>query len=90
MLRSTPAARWRLILAALISGAAIGATTFVVVPSSSEAAPGKNCTYYDSSYTTVVGQYGKDCCNNMIAWGQKTRYAACSDACLLCTPPPRN
>jgi hypothetical protein len=89
MLRSISAARWRLILAALISGAAIAAIAFVV-PSSSEAAPGKNCTYYDSSYTTVVGQYGKDCCNNTLAWGQKTRYAACSDACLLCTPPPRD
>ena len=89
MLRFITAALWRLILAALISGAAISATT-ILLQSSSEAAPGKNCTYYDSSYTTVVGRYGKDCCNNTIAWGQKTRYAQCSDACLLCTPPPRD
>ncbi|WP_434419302.1 DUF6289 family protein [Nannocystis pusilla] len=32
-----------------------------------------NCTYYsDASRTTVVGQYGYDCCNNKIAWGTKT------------------
>jgi hypothetical protein len=48
-----------------------------------------NCTYYsDSTYTTVVGQYGYDCCNNKIAWGVKTQFSRCSSACFVCVPPP--
>lgn len=62
-------------------------TTALLAPSS-EAAPGANCTYYDESLTTVVGQYGRDCCNNQIAWGQKTPHYECG-GCFTCTPPPR-
>ena len=48
-----------------------------------------NCTYYsDATYTTVVGQYGTDCCNNKVAWGVKTQFSRCSSACFVCTPPP--
>lgn len=47
-----------------------------------------NCTYYsDATYTTVVGQYGYDCCNNKVAWGRKTQYSRCG-GCFLCVPPP--
>ncbi|WP_437730475.1 DUF6289 family protein [Sorangium sp. So ce1335] len=62
-------------------------TTALLAPSS-EAAPGANCTYYsDASLTTVVGQYGRDCCNNQIAWGRKTQHYQCG-GCFTCTPPP--
>jgi hypothetical protein len=56
----------------------------------SSAASGSNCTYYsDASHTTVVGQFGKDCCNNTVARGVKSPYSECSSACLVCVPPPR-
>lgn len=46
-----------------------------------------NCTYYsDAGHTTVVGQYGYDCCNNKIAWGTKTAHSVCG-ACFVCYPP---
>lgn len=46
-----------------------------------------NCTYYsDASHTTVVGQYGYDCCNNKVAWGSKTPHSQCG-ACFICYPP---
>lgn len=46
-----------------------------------------NCTYYsDASHTTVVGQYGYDCCHNKIAWGSKTPHSQCG-ACFICYPP---
>lgn len=48
-----------------------------------------NCTYYsDASHTTVVGRFGRDCCNNQVAWGVKTQFSVCSSACLICYPPP--
>ena len=54
-----------------------------------QAAPAGNCTYYsNASHTTVVGQYGKDCCNNTVAWGIKTKFSVCG-GCFVCTPPPR-
>jgi hypothetical protein len=54
----------------------------------SNAAAGSNCTYYsDASHTTVVGQFGKDCCNNTVAWGVKTAYSVCG-GCFICYPPP--
>lgn len=75
------------ILAALLLAAVTFAVTSAPV---SEAATGSNCTYYsDASKTTVVGQYGYDCCNNLIAWGTKTSYYTCSSACFICYPPPR-
>ncbi len=49
-----------------------------------------NCTYYsDASHTTVVGEFGIDCCNNHVARGHKTQFSFCSSACLICYPPPR-
>jgi hypothetical protein len=53
------------------------------------ASSGSNCTYYsNASHTTVVGQFGKDCCNNPVAWGIKTKYSVCG-GCFVCLPPPR-
>ena len=52
-------------------------------------AAGSNCTYYsDASHTMVVGRFGKDCCNNTVAWGRKTKFSSCG-GCFPCTPPPR-
>ena len=48
-----------------------------------------NCTYYsNAAHTTVVGQFGYDCCNNPVAWGRKTAYKVCG-GCFPCVPPPR-
>ncbi len=67
----------------LLTLLALGA--MVSVPSLDAAS---NCTYYsDASYTTVVGQYGYDCCNNRVAWGRKTQYSQCG-GCFICYPPP--
>lgn len=53
------------------------------------AASAGNCTYYsDATHTHVVGEYGRDCCNNYIHWGTKTAFHQCSNACLPCQPPP--
>ncbi|MEA2559724.1 MAG: hypothetical protein QOH06_1228 [Acidobacteriota bacterium] len=57
----------------------------VTVPSLDAAS---NCTYYsNASHTTVVGQYGYDCCNNKVAWGIKTQFSVCG-GCFICYPPP--
>lgn len=72
------------------------ATLFVVglvfgmaVQSPSNAAPTSNATYYNNAaHTTVVGQFGKDCCNNNVAWGVKTQYVVYG-GCFVCFPPPR-
>ena len=70
----------------LLSVLAIGVVTFLTP--AIQAAPGSNCTYYSNgSYTTVVGQFGKDCCNNVVAWGQKTKFVKCG-GCFICFPPP--
>lgn len=72
--------------AALAAGVA-GLTFFAA--NTSNAAPAANCIYYsDASKTTVVGKFGKDCCNNTIAWGTRTSFYECSNACLVCVPPP--
>ena len=77
----------RAILAALL--VPVLAMAMVTSVPTSEAAPGPNCTYFsDASKTTVVGRFGKDCCNNTIAQGQKTPHYTCSQACLICYPPP--
>ena len=87
MHRLTPTFR-RAILVTLVLGVMTGAIGVLFVPTS-EAAPSGNCTYYSSgSYTTVVGQYGYDCCNNYVAWGVKTRWSKCG-GCFICFPPPR-
>ncbi len=75
-----------LLAVALLGALALGG---LIGTEAANAAPANNCTYYsDSTYTTVVGRFGYDCCNNRVAWGVKTQYAQCSPACLLCTPPP--
>jgi hypothetical protein len=67
----------------LLTLLALGA--MVSVPSVDAAS---NCTYYsDATKTTVVGQYGYDCCNNKVAWGRKTPYSQCG-GCFICYPPP--
>ena len=72
----------KLTFAALIAGATAFATATAPIQAAS------NCTYYsDASHTTVVGQYGKDCCNNTVAWGVKTQYSVCG-GCFICFPPP--
>ena len=48
-----------------------------------------NATYYsNASHTTVVGQFGHDCCNTAVAWGIKTKYVVYG-GCFPCVPPPR-
>ena len=82
----TPKTLRKTILAALLMGAASFAATTAPV---SEAAPAGNCIYYSSpAKTTVVGKFGKDCCNNTIAWGTRTSYYECSQGCFICYPPP--
>ena len=75
----------------VIAAAMLGAMVFAVVALSVSPAPassGSNCTYYNNAaHTTVVGQFGKDCCNNPIAWGIKTKYSSCG-GCFICFPPP--
>jgi len=61
----------------------------VATTPSSEVLAASNCTYYSNgSHTTVVGQFGYDCCNNPVAWGRKTKFAICG-GCFPCFPPPR-
>jgi glucose uptake protein GlcU len=65
------------------------AAGFVITATSQEALAASNCTYYSNgSHTTVVGQFGYDCCNNPVAWGVKTQFKVCG-GCFLCFPPPR-
>lgn len=79
--------RWKFLFAVVTAGAATLATTALLAPSS-EAAPGGSCTYYsDASHTQVVGRFGRDCCNNQVAWGIKTPFVSCG-ACFICYPPP--
>ncbi|HEY4592053.1 MAG TPA: DUF6289 family protein [Thermoanaerobaculia bacterium] len=74
----------KLALATFVAGAAVLAAT----TAPTEASTSSNCTYYsDASHTTVVGQFGKDCCNNNVAWGVKTQYSVCG-GCFICFPPP--
>ncbi|HYO15412.1 MAG TPA: DUF6289 family protein [Thermoanaerobaculia bacterium] len=88
MSRLTPATRRRALLAVLLLG--VMALAMTASAPTSEAAPSGNCTYYrDASKTTVVGQYGYDCCNNRVAWGVKTAYSTCG-GCFICFPPPRD
>ena len=74
------------LLAAFVLAVALFAATTAPV---SEAAPGGNCIYYNNAnHDTVVGKFGKDCCNNVIAWGTRTSFYQCSSACFICYPPP--
>ena len=73
--------------AALAAG--VAGLTFFAVQTTANAAPAGNCIYdRDASTTTVVGKFGKDCCNNTIACGVRTSYYTCSSACFICYPPP--
>lgn len=78
------------VLRGIAAVAVLGVMAFaigVLFTPKAEAAPGANCTYYaNASYTTVVGQFGKDCCNNTVAWGKKTKYVRCG-GCFICFPP---
>ena len=83
---NTSTQRRILVLAFLVAVLTFALTVNVSVSSASS---GSNCTYYsDASHTTVVGEFGKDCCNNIVARGHKSSYSVCSSACLLCVPPP--
>ena len=75
----------KLALAGLVAGAAMVAAT---TAPSTEASPAGNCTFYNNaSHTTVVGQRGKDCCNNVVSWGVTSSYYVCG-GCFICYPPP--
>jgi hypothetical protein len=77
----------RILLLVLLSVMTLGA--LALRQPTTEAAPAGNCTYYsNASHTTVVGQYGYDCCNNYVAWGVKTSFSQCG-GCFVCFPPPR-
>ena len=77
---------------ALLATVMLGVTSVTILAltaSPAPAAPSGNCTYYsNASKTTVVGQFGKDCCNNNVAWGVKTKWSTCG-GCFICFPPPR-
>ncbi len=67
----------------------VGVVFGVTMHTTSNAAPTSNATYYNNaSHSTVVGQFGKDCCNNPVAWGMKTKFVVYG-GCFPCTPPPR-
>ena len=69
---------------------AVLAFALTVTAPVTQASSGTNCTYYsDASHTTVVGEFGRDCCNNTVARGHKSPYYVCSSGCLICYPPPR-
>lgn len=73
--------------AALAAG--VAGLTFFAVQTTANAAPAGNCIYYNNAnHDVVVGKFGKDCCNNTIAWGVRTSYYDCSPGCFICYPPP--
>ncbi len=75
----------KLVLASLVAGAA---TFAAATPPATEASPAGNCTFYNNaSHTTVVGQNGKDCCNNPVHWGTSSQFYSCG-GCFICYPPP--
>jgi hypothetical protein len=76
----------RMVAATAVLGVMVFALAVLVAPPI-EAAASSNCTYYSNgSYTTVVGQFGYDCCNNKVAWGTKTKFSRCG-GCFVCFPP---
>ena len=87
MMRIPTKARQALLATVMLGVAAV--TTLALTASPAPAAASSNCTYYsDASKTTVVGKFGKDCCNNNVAWGVKTKWSTCG-GCFICFPPPR-
>jgi len=88
MNRRGPVTRWQWLLATLMV-VAVMLVTGTLLAQRSEAAAASNCSYYNNAnHSTLVGQFGRDCCNNTVAWGTKTRFSECSSGCLLCVPPP--
>ena len=86
MTRPTGNAYLRMVAATAVLGVIVFAIGVLATPPA-DAAPGANCTYYSSgSYTTVVGKFGYDCCNNKVAWGSKTKWSRCG-GCFVCFPP---
>jgi len=86
--RLTSTTLFRAILATFVLGVMAFALLVLAVPAS-VAAPSGNCTYYNNAaHSTVVGQFGRDCCNNPVAWGVKTQFSSCG-GCFICFPPPR-
>ncbi len=72
-----------------IIGVALLGVVALAALSGGAARAASNCTYYsNAAHTTIVGQFGYDCCNNPVAWGMKTKYSSCG-GCFPCTPPPR-
>ena len=73
----------------ILASVVVGAVAFAVLAltaSPAPAAPTSNCTYYNNAaHTTVVGQFGRDCCNNAVAWGIKTQFKTCG-GCFICYP----
>jgi uncharacterized protein DUF6289 len=76
----------RCFLAALLLAAtAFSLTTAAPV---TFASPSGNCTFYNNAgHSTVVGQRGKDCCNNPVSWGVTSSFYSCG-GCFICFPPP--
>ena len=86
MMRNTKARR-ALLATVLLCVTAV--TILALTASPAPAAGSSNCTYYsNASKMTVVGRFGKDCCNNNVAWGVKTQWSTCG-GCFVCLPPPR-
>ena len=78
----------RAVFATMLMGIIVFAVVALSV-SPAPAAPSGNCTYYSNAqHTTVVGKFGKDCCNNTVAWGVRTQFFVCG-GCFICYPPPR-
>ncbi|HSS51673.1 MAG TPA: DUF6289 family protein [Thermoanaerobaculia bacterium] len=74
-----------LLAALLLAATAFSLTTAAPV---TFASPAGNCTFYNNaSHSTVVGQRGKDCCNNPVSWGVTSSFYTCG-GCFICFPPP--
>lgn len=80
--------RQRVVLVAALMVALLVAAA-VLTLRAPDAQAASNCTYYsNAAHTTIVGQFGFDCCNNRVAWGIKTSFKTCG-GCFYCVPPPR-
>ncbi|HEV7509051.1 MAG TPA: hypothetical protein VGS07_29515 [Thermoanaerobaculia bacterium] len=74
-----------LLAALLLAATAFSLTTAAPV---TFASPAGNCTFYNNaSHSTVVGEHGKDCCNNPVSWGTTSSFYTCG-GCFICFPPP--
>lgn len=69
--------------------AIVAVAVVVLATPSADAAPAGNCTFYNNAaHSKVIGQRGKDCCNNVVSWGSTSAYSVCG-GCFVCFPPPR-